>query len=77
LDAIGPGRSELDVDDNCAIKARELRTLAAQFRAKAEETQLLKYIELMQRSAEELDRLAAELEMRPDGRQASARANRA
>ena len=43
-------------------KAQELRALARQFRSKAEETQLLKYVDLMRRSAAELERLADQIE---------------
>lgn len=43
-------------------KVVELRELARQFHARAEETQLRKYIELMRRSAIELDRLADKIE---------------
>lgn len=52
------------MNEDSAVRIRELRALANQFRAKAEETQLSTYIELMIRSAAELDRLADELEDR-------------
>jgi len=47
-------------------KAQELRELARQFRSRAEETQLLKYMDLMRRSAVELDNLADQIETAND-----------
>ncbi len=49
--------------DARVAKALELRSLAEQFRARTRETQLLHYIELMLRSAAELDSLADAIEM--------------
>jgi hypothetical protein len=49
-------------NDARAAKAQELRELARQFRSKADETQLQKYVELMRRSAMELERLAEQIE---------------
>lgn len=51
--------------DKTAKKVLEMRALASEFRAKAEETELLPYIDLMRRSAAELEKLADELENRP------------
>jgi hypothetical protein len=51
-----------DAGDTENRKAKELRLLAAQFRAKAEETQLANYVDLMRKSAGELERLASQLE---------------
>ncbi len=56
----------IDVNDARAAKAQELRELARQFRSRADETQLLKYVELMRRSAIELERLAGEIESTAD-----------
>jgi len=47
-------------------KAQELRELARQFRSRAEETQLLKYMDLMRRSAVELDNMADQIETAND-----------
>ena len=44
------------------IKAIELRALARQFRARSDETQFMKYVELMRRSAFELESLAEQIE---------------
>ena len=44
------------------VKAEELRRLAREFRAKANETRMNEYIALMTRSADELDQLADEAE---------------
>jgi hypothetical protein len=52
----------LNGNDARVAKAQELRELARQFRSKADETQLLKYVELMRRSAAELERLAEQIE---------------
>lgn len=54
-------------------KATELRHLAAQFRAKAAETQLATYVDLMRRSASELERLAAQLDAEADTVEARSR----
>jgi hypothetical protein len=51
-----------EVSDTRTEKAQELRDLARQFRLKAEETQLLKYVDLMRRSATELERLADQID---------------
>lgn len=50
------------MDDARIAKVVELRELARQFRSKADETQLLKYIDLMRRSAAELENLAEQIE---------------
>jgi hypothetical protein len=51
-----------DVNDARTAKAQELRELARQFRSKADETQLMKYVDLMRRSAAELENLAERIE---------------
>ena len=51
-----------DINDARNSKAQELRDLARQFRAKADETQLMKYVDLMRRSAIELEHLADQIE---------------
>lgn len=57
----------LDVSNTRTAKAQELRALARQFRNKADETQLMKYVDLMRRSAAELERLADQLEAEIEG----------
>jgi hypothetical protein len=51
-----------DVNDARVAKAQELRELARQFRSRAGETRLRKYVELMCRSAMELEHLADQIE---------------
>jgi hypothetical protein len=51
-----------DMVDARNSKIVELRELARQFRQRAEETQLTKYVDLMRRSAAELERLADQIE---------------
>ena len=51
-----------DKNEARTAKAQELRELARQFRSRAEETQLLKYVDLMRRSAAELEHLADQIE---------------
>jgi hypothetical protein len=57
---------EIEMTDPRLTKAMELRHLAMDFREKAEETRLVKYIDLMLRSAVELERLAEDLERMAD-----------
>jgi hypothetical protein len=52
----------MDMNDGRISKAQELRDLACQFRAKADETHLMKYVDLMRRSALELEHLAEQIE---------------
>jgi len=51
-----------DGTDARVAKAGELRELARQFRLQAEETRLMKYVDLMRKSAVELDLLAEQIE---------------
>jgi hypothetical protein len=57
---------EIDMTDPQLTKAMELRHLAMDFRERAEETRLVKYIDLMLKSAAELERLAEDLERMAD-----------
>ncbi len=52
----------VDMDNGRISKAAKLRAVARQLRAKAGETQLAFYIDLMQRSAAELELLADQIE---------------
>lgn len=56
---------------NRHANVHELRELARQFRVKASETQLANYVGLMLRSADELERLAGQIEAGSDGNQAA------
>ncbi len=57
---------EIEMTDPRLTKAMELRNLAMDFREKAEEMRLAKYIDLMLKSAVELERLAEDLERMAD-----------
>ena len=57
---------EIEMNDPRLAKAMELRVLAMDFREKAEEMRLIKYIDLMLRSATELERVAEDLERMSD-----------
>jgi hypothetical protein len=57
---------EIEMTDPRLTKALELRHLATDFRERAEEMRLVKYIDLMLRSAVELERLAEDLERMAD-----------
>ncbi len=61
-----------DKNEARTAKAQELRELARQFRSRAEETQLIKYVDLMRRSAAELEHLADEIEGANDAARAAA-----
>lgn len=55
-----------NVIDARVVQVSELRRLARQFREKATETQLSSYVELMHRSAADLDKLADQIESEID-----------
>ena len=57
---------EIDMTDPRLTQATELRGLAMDFRERAEETRLGNYIDLMLKSAVELERLAEDLERMAD-----------
>jgi hypothetical protein len=57
---------EIDMTDPRLTKAMDLRNLAMDFRERAEETRLVQYIDLMLKSAVELERLAEDLERMAD-----------
>ena len=57
---------EIEMTDPRLTKAMELRNLAMDFREKSEGTRLVEYIDLMLKSAVELERLAEDLERMAD-----------
>jgi hypothetical protein len=57
---------EIEMTDPRLAKAMELRNLAMDFRERAEEMRLVKYIDMMLKSAVELERLAEDLERMAD-----------
>jgi hypothetical protein len=57
---------EIEMTDPRLTTAMELRNLAIAFRDRAEEMRLVKYIDLMLKSAGELERLAEDLERMAD-----------
>jgi hypothetical protein len=57
---------EIEMTDPRLTTAMELRNLAMDFRERAEEMRLVKYIDLMLKSAVELERLAEDLERMAD-----------
>jgi len=57
---------EIEMTDPRLTKAMELRELAMDFREKAEEMRLVRYIDMMLSSAVELERLADDLERMSD-----------
>ena len=57
---------EIETSDPRLAKATELRMLAMEFREKAAETQMIKYIDMMLSSALELERVAEDLEHMAD-----------
>jgi hypothetical protein len=58
---------EIDIADPGLTKALELRHLAMDFRERAEEITLVRYVDLMLKSALQLERLAEDLERMSDG----------
>jgi hypothetical protein len=57
---------EIEMTDPRLTTAMELRNLAIAFRDRAEEMRLVKYIDLMLKSAGELERLAEDIERMAD-----------
>ena len=55
------------MDKNTPVEVEELRAIAAEWRARAAETQLAAYKKRMLETAEELERAAAERAAKPNG----------